>query len=119
MKQNSLRRAAAPLLVLALACSLALPASAFFWNKKTQAPYVADFSKNGLIGSAIAFTTEDFVVRPDGKTALSGITVDTLPDPGAGTLCVGDRPRRRRAETRLSQKHIRPSRRLHTSRSRW
>ncbi len=92
MKQNSLRRAAAPLLVLALACSLALPASAFFWNKKTQAPYVADFSKNGLIGSAIAFTTEDFVVRSDGKTALSGITVDTLPDPGAGTLCVGDRP---------------------------
>ncbi len=92
MKRISLRRAAAPVLVLVLAFVLALPSSAFFWNKKTEAPYVADFSKNGLIGSAISFAAEDFVVRPDGKTALSGITVDVLPDPGAGALCIGDMP---------------------------
>lgn len=92
MKHSSLRRAAAPLLALALAFSLALPASAFFWSKKTDAPYVADFSKNGLIGSVIVFSPEDFVVKPDSKTALSGITIDVLPDPGAGSLCVGDQP---------------------------
>ena len=90
MKRKPL--AAAPVLVLALAFTLMLPTSAFFWNKKADAPYVADFSKNGLIGSSIVFGPEDFTVRPDGKTALSGITVDQLPDPGAGTLCMGDMP---------------------------
>ena len=91
MKRNSLRRAAAPLLALALAFSLALPSSAFFWSKKAETPYVADFAKNGLIGSAISFSPEDFVVKPDGgKTVLSGITIDVLPDPGAGRVCIGD-----------------------------
>ncbi|MCI8688403.1 MAG: cadherin-like domain-containing protein [Lawsonibacter sp.] len=90
MKRTSLRRALAPVLVLALAFTLSLPASAFFWNKKTEEPYVADFSKNGLIGSAISFAAEDFVVMPEGKPALSGITVDILPDPGTGALCIGD-----------------------------
>ncbi|MCI8551620.1 MAG: S-layer homology domain-containing protein [Lawsonibacter sp.] len=85
-------RALAPLLTLALAVSLAVPASAFFWNKKAAQPYVEDFSKNGLIGSAISFAPEDFAVRPDAKTALSGITVDQLPDPGAGVLCIGGQP---------------------------
>ena len=89
---NSLRQAAAPLLALALALSLTIPTSAFFWSKKTEAPYVADFSKNGLIGSTIPFAAEDFVVKPDGKTTLSGITIEALPDPGAGTLCMGDIP---------------------------
>ena len=51
MKRKPL--AAAPVLVLALAFTLMLPTSAFFWNKKADAPYVADFSKNGLIGSSI------------------------------------------------------------------
>ena len=92
MKRISLRRAAAPLLMLALAFSLALPSSAFFWSKKSEAPYVADFSKNGLIGSAITFAAEDFAVKPDGKAALSGLTIDALPDPGAGTLCIGNQP---------------------------
>ena len=91
MKRSfSLRRGLAPMLVLALALTMSLPASAFFWSKKAEDPYVADFSKNGLIGSVIAFDLADFSVMPDSKTALSGITVDTLPAPGAGTLCVGD-----------------------------
>lgn len=92
MKPNSLRRAAAPLLALALAFSLALPASAFFWNKKSEAPYVEDFSKNGLIGSAIVFDPADFVVKPDKKADLTGITVDQLPDAGAGMLNIGGQP---------------------------
>lgn len=85
-------RGLAPLLALTLAVTLAAPASAFFWNKKTDAPYVEDFSKNGLIGSEISFSPEDFAVKPDGKAALNGITVDTLPDAGAGTLCIGGQP---------------------------
>ncbi len=91
MKRSaSLRRGLAPVLALALACSLTLPSSAFFWSKKTDAPYVEDFSKNGLTGSSIAFDITDFTVRPDSKTPLSGVTIDSLPDPGAGSLCVGD-----------------------------
>lgn len=92
MKRNFLRRAAAPLLALSLIFSLALPASALFWNKKSEAPYVEDFSKNGLVGSAIVFDPADFVVKPDEKTALAGITVDQLPDAGAGVLNIGGQP---------------------------
>ena len=89
-RKFSLRQGLAPALMLALALSLSLPASAFFWSKKTDQPYVEDFSKNGLIGSVISFAPEDFVVRTENKAALAGITVDQLPDPGAGALCVGD-----------------------------
>ena len=92
MKRNFLRRAAAPLLALSLIFSLALPASALFWNKKPEAPYVEDFSKNGLVGSAIVFDPADFVVKPDEKTSLAGITVDQLPDAGAGVLNIGGQP---------------------------
>ncbi len=91
-RKFSLRRGLAPFLMLALALSLSLPASAFFWSKKTDQPYVADFSKNGLIGSVIAFDPEDFVVKTEGKVSLSGITIDELPDPGAGALRVGGQP---------------------------
>lgn len=93
MKRTSfLRRAAAPILALALALSLSLPASAFFWNKKTDMPYVEDFSKNGLIGTIISFEREDFVVKTDNKISLNGITIDALPDPGTGALCIGGQP---------------------------
>ena len=91
-RRPSLRLAAVPVLALALAFSLSLPASAFFWSKKTEAPYVADFSKNGLIGSIIAFDRQDFVVKADSKATLNGITIDALPDPGAGSLCIGGQP---------------------------
>lgn len=92
MKRISLRRAAAPLLALALALSLSLPASALFWNKKPEAPYVEDFSKNGLVGSAIVFDPADFVVKPDKKASLTGITLDQLPETGAGVLNIGGQP---------------------------
>lgn len=92
MKRNFLRRAAAPLLALSLIFSLALPASALFWNRKPEATYVEDFSKNGLVGSAIVFDPADFVVKPDEKTVLAGITVDQLPDAGAGVLNIGGQP---------------------------
>lgn len=86
------RRALAPLLALALFGTLILPSSAFFWSKKDDAPYVADFSKNGLIGSIIAFEQEDFAVQTNNKATLNSITIDSLPDPGAGTLVIGGQP---------------------------
>ena len=49
------RRMLAPVLALALVCTLSLPASAFFWNKKTDVPSVSDFSKNGMVGQVIPF----------------------------------------------------------------
>ncbi|MEY8402424.1 S-layer homology domain-containing protein [Oscillospiraceae bacterium 44-34] len=93
MKRSfSPRRAAAPLLVLVLAFSLSFPASALFWNKKNAEPYVEDFSKNGLIGSTIAFDAADFVVKPEKAAVLNGITIDQLPDPGTGILNIGGQP---------------------------
>lgn len=93
MKRSfSLTRRLTPLLALALVCTLVSPASAFFWNKKDDAPYVSDFSKNGLIGSIIAFEPEDFVIKTDNKATLNSITINTLPDPEAGTLVIGGQP---------------------------
>lgn len=83
----------APVLALALVCTLSLPASAFFWNKKTDVPSVSDFSKNGMVGQVISFSAEDFPVSGgSGGTALAAITLKTLPDIGAGMLTVGGQP---------------------------
>jgi len=85
-------RALAPVLAAAILCSLTVPSSAFFRNKKEEAPSVADFSKNGLVGSIIPFEAEDFSVQTKNKATLNSITIDTLPDPGAGTLVIGGQP---------------------------
>ena len=39
------RRVLTGVLTLALALTLPLPVSAFFWNKKTEAPIVADLDR--------------------------------------------------------------------------
>lgn len=88
----SFRRLMVPLLALAVIVSLSLPTSAFFWNKTSSAPSIEDFSKNGLIGSIISFEAEDFVIKKDNKATLNGITIQSLPDPGAGTLVIGGQP---------------------------
>ena len=80
---------AAGALLPALMLGLLLPASAFFWNKKEEGAYVADLSKSGLIGSAIGFETGDFKVQGGERASLSAVVVETLPDPGAGTLLRG------------------------------
>ena len=93
MKRPVARRAVlASMLVLSLALSFTVPASAFFWNRKDTSPSVADFSKNGLVGTVISFTQEDFVLENGGGAGISAITIDTLPDPGAGTLLMGGQP---------------------------
>ena len=86
------RQILAPVCVLAIMFSLALPASAFFWNKKTEAPSLQDFSKNGMFGTVISFTPEEFGVGGDSSDPVVSITLDTLPDLGAGTLCMGSEP---------------------------
>ena len=91
-RSRSFHRALAPLLALAMVCTLILPTSAFFWNKKDDAPYVADFSKNGLVGSIIPFEAEDFSVKTNNKATLNSISITSLPDPGAGTLVIGGQP---------------------------
>ena len=88
-RPTPLRSALVPLLAAALILSLAAPASAFFWNRKEEKPSVADFSKNGLVGTVISFSQEDFVLENGGGSAVSAITIDTLPDSGAGTLLMG------------------------------
>lgn len=82
------RRVLVPITALALVFPLISPASALFWKKK-EAPSVADISKNGLVGSTIVFSAQDFAVRGDDRARLQSITLDTLPAPGAGTLSVG------------------------------
>ena len=86
------RRALVPALALFVACALALPASAFFWNRDSGTPALRSFSKNGLIGSTISFAPEDFALSGDSGATLRSITVTALPDVGAGTLCVGSQP---------------------------
>lgn len=75
-----------------LLCSMTIPASAFFWNKKADAPSVTDFSKNGLLGEVISFTEEDFALQGSTDDALTAITITALPDPQAGILTVGGQP---------------------------
>ena len=69
------RRMLAPVLALALVCTL------------------SDFSKNGMVGQVISFSAEDFPVSGgSGGTALAAITLKTLPDIGTGMLTVGGQP---------------------------
>lgn len=77
----------AGVLAAALALALALPVSAFFWDREVDGPEVADIAKNGLVGSAIPFSEEDFKV--EGKGSLNAVIVESLPDPAVGTLLLG------------------------------
>ncbi len=87
------RRVLTGVLTLALALTLPLPVSAFFWNKKTEAPIVADFAKNALWGETIHFTAEDFAVQGgSGDVTLAAITLCTLPAAGSGTLTMAGQP---------------------------
>ena len=72
--------------------AMALPSSAFFWNRKSDVPSVMDFSKNGLLGEVIAFTAEDFALSGGGNETLAAITLADLPDAGCGQLTVGGQP---------------------------
>lgn len=89
---RSASRAAALLLALALAAVLPFPAAALFGRKKSDGPYVPDFAKNGMYGSVITFQPEDFLSNTAEHELVSSIVLESLPDPGAGTLFIGDQP---------------------------
>ena len=92
-RSHFFRRLAAPALALALLCACVPPASAFFGLfGKQETPVIPDFSKNGLVGTIITFSREDFSLPKDTKVKLQGILIDTLPDPNAGTLTMGGQP---------------------------
>ena len=90
--KRSLSRLWAAAVAAGLLCSLSLPAFAFPWSREKEAPYVADLTKNGLIGETVSFAPEDFTVKGGDKSTLTAITVDTLPDPGTGVLLMGKQP---------------------------
>ena len=89
---RTFRPAARVFLAAVLLLSLTLPASAFFWDREPAVLTVDDFSRNGLVGTAISFTAEDFSPRGGDADDLAGITIQTLPDPGTGQLTVGGLP---------------------------
>ena len=89
---HTARRGLTLLLALMLLGAMALPSSAFFWNRKSDVPSVMDFSKNGLLGEVIAFTAEDFALSGGGNETLAAITLADLPDAGCGQLTVGGQP---------------------------
>lgn len=89
MRSVLLRRAATALLGAVLLCSLTVPASAFFWNKKSEPSTVTDVTRNVLIGGTLHFSSEDFVPTTGADDPLSAITITTLPDRACGVLSVG------------------------------
>ncbi len=91
MRSVYARRALTLLLGTALLCSLTVPASAFFWRKKSDSPSASNATHNVLIGATLQFTPDDFAVNPDGDT-LSSITITALPDRSCGVLSVGSQP---------------------------
>ena len=90
-RDRILSRLLAPALALTLLCTAEPAASAFFFGKK-EAPVIPDFARNGLTGTVISFSQEDFAIQTKSKAKLNGITINSLPDPGAGTLAMGGEP---------------------------
>lgn len=91
MRSVFARRAVTVLLGTALLCSLTVPASAFFWKKKSDSPSVNDVTHSVLIGATLQFTPDDFAVAGSGDD-LTSITITALPDRSCGVLSVGSQP---------------------------
>lgn len=101
MRSVFARRAVTILLGTALLCSLAVPASAFFWKKKSDTPSVSNVTHNVLIGATLHFTPDDFAVTGNGDD-LSSITITALPDRSCGVLSVGSQPLEQGAVIRVT-----------------
>ncbi|MDD4714981.1 MAG: Ig-like domain-containing protein [Oscillospiraceae bacterium] len=87
---KKLSRMISPALSLILLFSMALPASALFWNKaEGETAAVASFAKNGLVNQSVAFQQSDFVSQVQGDDALKRIVVTKLPDGTDGILKLG------------------------------
>ena len=82
------RAITAALLLPALMLGLLLPASALFGSREEKAA-VGEVSKSGLAGGSITFSADDFKVQGGKRLSLTALVVETLPDPGMGTLLLG------------------------------
>lgn len=76
-------------LLLALALSLAVPASALLMSTDSGLS-VSAFAKHAVSGSVLAFSAEDFRLDGEGEAELDAIILTSLPDAGAGLLKLGD-----------------------------
>ena len=82
------RAITAALLLPALMLGLLLPASALFGSREEKAA-VGEVSKSGLAGGSVTFSADDFKVQGGKRLSLTALVVETLPDPGMGTLLLG------------------------------
>ena len=84
-----MKRAITTALILpALMLGLMLPTSALFRNREEK-PLVGEVSKSVVAGGTIPFSAEDFKVQGGRRLSLTALVVESLPDPGAGTLLLG------------------------------
>ena len=82
------RAITAALLLPALMLGLLLPVSALFGSREEKA-VVGEVSKSGLAGGTVTFSADDFKVRGGKRLSLTALVVESLPDPGMGTLLLG------------------------------
>lgn len=70
---------------------LAFPSAAFPWSRKESNVQSIPITKNVMVGNTITFSAEE--LAPAGKASdLTAITINSLPDPGAGLLTIGGQP---------------------------
>jgi len=96
-----LRKAVAVCLGGILICSAAIPASAFFWNKKAEKS-ITHTTRNVPYGGTLTFSAEDFSSSQQESDPISSITITALPDRACGILSVGTQPLEQGEVIRLS-----------------
>lgn len=81
----------APFLAALLLVGMSFPASALFRGKKEDHTAQPQLTKQVILGQSLSFRSEDLVPKEAGSN-LTAVTIQTLPDPGAGTLNLGGHP---------------------------
>lgn len=76
-------------LLLSLAVTLAIPASALFLSESNEIS-VSAFSKNTVAANTITFSAADFQVNGSEDAKLDSIVLTALPDSAAGLLKLGN-----------------------------
>ena len=92
MKLSKINRRIAAMAVLAvLAATLPGPTAVAITGTNEPAA-IMTFSKSGMLGKEIAFSSDDFRVIGDKNTSLDSIILTSLPAREAGSLMLGDEP---------------------------
>lgn len=87
-RSRPLSRTLVLVLMVTLAVTMLLPASAQFFSGEQEVPAVAAFAKNGTVTDMFTFGPEDFSVE-SGDLTLDSIVITSLPDSNAGVLTMG------------------------------